>query len=87
MNEILVVRSASGIGVAYTIWHKHMRKFLGNGEELFGLMIQPVLWVVLFGVGMKSLMGTASVGGGDNYIGFILPGIIALSAMGTTDLQ
>ena len=82
MNGIPAVRSAGGLGVAYTIWHKHMRKFLGNGEELFGLMIQPVLWVVLFGVGMKSLVGTASVGRGDNYIGFMLPGIVALSAMG-----
>ena len=81
MNEMPVFRSASGFGVAFSIWHKHMRKFLGNGEELFGLMIQPVLWVVLFGVGMKNLMGTAAVGSSGNYIGFMLPGIAAWGAL------
>ena len=82
MSAAVTTRSPSLIGVAYTIWHKHMRKFLGNGEELFGTMIQPVLWVGLFGVGMKSLMGAAAVEGGSSYVGFMLPGIVALSAMG-----
>ena len=40
------------INATWTIWNKHMRKFLMNGEELFGTMIQPVLWVALFGLGM-----------------------------------
>ena len=82
MNETLIVRNAGGLAVTYSIWHKQMRKFLGNGEELFGTMIQPILWVVLFGVGMRSLMGSAAVAGGDSYVGFMLPGIVALSAMG-----
>ena len=82
MSEMSIARDTSMIGVALSIWHKHMRKFLGNGEELFGLMIQPVLWVVLFGVGMRGLMGSAAVDGGDGYVGFMLPGIVALSAMG-----
>jgi ABC-2 type transport system permease protein len=65
-----------------TIWRKHMRKFLGNGEELFGTMIQPILWVALFGIGMaRTVSGTATQGGG-SYVGFMLPGIVALSAMG-----
>jgi len=82
MNMTLSSRSGGLIGVSLSIWHKHMRKFLGNGEEMFGLMVQPILWVVLFGVGMKSLMGGIAPDGGDSYIGFMLPGIIALSAMG-----
>jgi len=59
-----------------------MRKFLANPEEMFGLLIQPVLWVVLFGVGMKSMLGVGIPGGGDNYVTFMLPGIVALSALG-----
>jgi len=35
-----------------TLWNKQMRKFLANPEEMFGLLIQPILWVVLFGVGI-----------------------------------
>jgi ABC-2 type transport system permease protein len=60
-----------------------MRKFLANPMEMFGLLIQPVLWVVLFGVGMKSMLGAGMPGGtGDNYVTFMLPGIVALSALG-----
>jgi ABC-2 type transport system permease protein len=62
-----------------TIWHKHMTKFFRNREELGGLLIQPILWVVLFGVGMGALVGP--VGGGD-YLTFMLPGILALTALG-----
>jgi len=65
-----------------TLWHKHMRKFLANPEELIGLMIQPILWVVLFGVGMKSMMSGDMPGSGDSYVTFMLAGIVALSALG-----
>jgi ABC-2 type transport system permease protein len=77
-----MAKSPGTLAVALSIWHKHMRKFLGNGEELFGLMIQPVLWVVLFGVGMRGLVGAGGLRAGDGYIGFMLPGIVSLSAMG-----
>lgn len=69
------------IDAAMTIWRKHIRKFLMNGEELFGTMIQPVLWVALFGLGMKGVVGSGVMESGD-YVGFMLPGIVALSAMG-----
>lgn len=82
MTERLEPRKVGVFRVAFTIWHKHILKFLGNGEELFGLMIQPVLWVLLFGVGMRSVIGTTAMTGGEGYIGFMLPGIVALSAMG-----
>ena len=62
-----------------TIWSKHMIKFFHNREELGGLLLQPILWVVLFGVGMGALVG--SVGGSD-YMSFMLPGILALTALG-----
>jgi len=70
------------MAATYTLWNKHMRKFLANPMEMFGLLIQPILWVVLFGVGMKSVMDPAVPGGGDTYVTFILPGIVALSALG-----
>ena len=31
-----------------------MTKFFRNAEEAIGLAIQSVLWVVLFGVGMRA---------------------------------
>jgi len=71
----------TSLAAAATIWRKHVGKFLGNAEELFGVIVQPVLWVVLFGVGMRSAVAIGA-GAGDDYVGFMLPGIVALSAMG-----
>jgi len=65
-----------------TLWSKHMKKFLANPMEMFGLAIQPILWVVLYGVGMKSMMSPAMPGTGNTYITFMVPGIVALSALG-----
>jgi len=70
------------MSAALTLWHKHMRKSLVHSEEFFGLLLQPILWVVLFGVGMKSLMGPFMPVGQDAYISFMVPGIVALSALG-----
>jgi len=70
------------MSAAFTLWHKHMTKLIAHKEEEgFGVLFQPILWVVLFGTGMKSVMGTAMPGAGDLYITFMVPGIIALTAM------
>lgn len=63
----------------FTIWSKHMLKFSRNREESIGLALQSLLWVVLFGVGMRAML-PAMPGGGD-YMSFVVPGIIALSAL------
>ena len=70
------------MSAAVTLWSKHMTKFIRNTEEAFGMLIQPILWVVLFGIGMGSLLGGSMPGGEDFYITFMLPGIVALTASG-----
>lgn len=62
------------------IWSKHMHKFFRNREELGGLLIQPILWVLLFGIGMGSMLGNTGFAG--DYLSFMLPGILALTALG-----
>lgn len=68
------------MSAALIIWNKQMGKFARNGEESIGSLIQPVLWVVMFGVGMRSLL-EPSLGDGDTYVSFMLPGIIALTVL------
>ena len=70
------------MSAAITLWSKHMRKSITSPDEAIGMLLQPILWVVLFGVGMGSLLGVASPGGEEFYITFMLPGIIALTALG-----
>jgi ABC-2 type transport system permease protein len=69
------------MSAAVTLWSKHMMKLRVHPEEAVGLLIQPILWVVLFGLGMKGLLGQAIEGGGDAYITFMVPGIVALTAL------
>ena len=69
------------MSAAFTLWNKHMIKLIVHKEEGFGMLFQPILWVVLFGTGMKSVIGAAMPGGSDLYISFMVPGIIALTAM------
>jgi ABC-2 type transport system permease protein len=64
------------------LWQKQMKKSLIHTEEIVGMLIQPILWVVLFGVGMRSLMAAVTPGSGDGYMTFIVPGIVALTAVG-----
>ena len=70
------------MSAALILWGKHMTKLRVHPEEAVGLLIQPILWVVLFGLGMKGLLGSAIQGGGDTYITFMVPGIVALTALG-----
>jgi len=63
------------------LWQKQMKKALVHPEEIVGMLIQPILWVILFGVGMRSLMGTTSPGSGNDYMTFVVPGIVALTAV------
>jgi ABC-2 type transport system permease protein len=63
------------------LWQKQMKKALVHPEEIVGMLIQPILWVVLFGVGMRSLMGTTAPGSGNDYMTFMAPGIVALTAV------
>jgi ABC-2 type transport system permease protein len=62
------------MSAALTLWGKHMTKLRRHGEEAFGLLLQPILWVILFGVGMQAVMGAG-------YVTFMVPGIITLSAL------
>lgn len=69
------------MSAALTLWRKHMTKLFVHQEEAFGILFQPILWVVLFGTGMKGVFGEAMPGGEALYISFMVPGIIALTAM------
>ena len=63
------------------LWQKQMKKALVHPEEIVGMLIQPILWVILFGVGMRSLMGTTNPESGNDYMTFLVPGIVALTTV------
>ena len=69
------------MSAALILWNKHMAKLMAGKEQAFGILFQPILWIVLFGTGMAAVIGTESPDAKDAYITFMVPGIIALAAM------
>ena len=65
----------------FLLWQKQMKKALVHSEEIIGMLIQPALWVILFGVGMRGMMETSPSLGRNDYMTFIVPGIVALTAV------
>lgn len=66
------------MNTTWIIWKKYMRKM--GAEEIVGMLIQPVLWVLIFSKGMASMIGDGM--DGRLYLSFMLPGIMALTALG-----
>jgi ABC-2 type transport system permease protein len=66
---------------AWVIFGKHMRAFSSNSMEIGGTLGWPLLWVLTFGVGMGRVVDMEALGGAGNYMAFIAPGIIALTAL------
>jgi len=69
------------MSAALTLWNKHMAKLIAHKEEAFGILFQPILWIVLFGTGMAAVIGEGSSDAREAYITFMVPGIIALAAL------
>lgn len=65
------------MNVVYALWLKNMKKFLRNRAESLGTLIQPLLWLLLFSVGMSSFMTGAK--GNFDYLSFVLPGMIGFT--------
>ncbi len=69
------------MNTTFLLWQKQMKKALVHSEEIIGMLIQPALWVLLFGVGMRSMMGAGASPDGNDYMTFIVPGIVAMTAV------
>ena len=69
------------MNTTFLLWQKQMKKALVHSEEIIGMLIQPALWVLLFGVGMRGMMGAGASSGGNDYMTFIVPGIVAMTAV------
>lgn len=63
--------------IIVSIWKKNMKKYFRNRMESVGSLIQPLMWLLLFSVGMSSFM--TGPDGAFDYLTFVLPGMIGFT--------
>jgi ABC-2 type transport system permease protein len=69
------------IGAIYTIWLRNMKRYLRSKSRIIGSLGQPLFFLLILGFGLNSL---SIPGLGQNYMSFIVPGIIAMTVMFTS---
>lgn len=88
-NAIAVNRKGSGSPLR-TLWNDTLTVFWGDWLDLRVRLVQvaasglisPLIYIVGFGLGLGSALDSAmKPAAGDNYLQFILPGMVALSSM------
>lgn len=66
----------------YTIWLREFKNYLRAKERIIGSLAMPLLWFLIFGMGLGSSISFTGVD--VNYFSFIVPGIIAMSLLFTS---
>jgi ABC-2 type transport system permease protein len=67
----------------YTMWYRDVLRFLRDRTRIVGSLAQPVLFLVVFGLGLSPAIGSLGGGGSLSYVQFIFPGIIAMAVLFT----
>src|ERR1700733_16322211 len=71
---------AAAVASSFTLAWRSVLKIKTNPEDLFGLWLQPIMYLVLF----TYVFGGAIAGGTHKYLQFSLPGILVLSVVFAT---
>jgi ABC transporter DrrB family efflux protein len=71
---------AAAVASAFTLAWRSVLKIKTNPEDLFGLWLQPIMYLILF----TYVFGGALAGGPHQYLQFSLPGILVLSVVFAT---
>jgi ABC-2 type transport system permease protein len=71
------------MGDIYSIWLREMTRYVRARSRVVTSLITPLLWLIIFGTGFSSSL---SIGGtsGTNYINFLAPGILGMTALFTS---
>lgn len=60
---------------------RHLRAFMRQPVFLAANILQPLIWLLLFGQLFKSVVDIPGFGGGDDYLVFLTPGIVMMMAL------
>jgi len=68
----------------YIIWLREMIRYWRVKTRLVSSLAMPVLWLVLFGSGMKSTLSIGGAGAEFDFLQFLFPGVIGMSILFTS---
>ncbi len=67
--------------IVYTIWLRSIKRYLRSKSRIIGSLGMPLFFLLVMGFGLNSVV---EIPEGGSYIGFIMPGIIAMSILFTS---
>jgi ABC-2 type transport system permease protein len=72
----------------YIIWYRDLLRFWRDRTRLAASLAQPLLYLLIFGVGLSSSLARGSLGGSGvpqsfDYIQFVYPGILGMAVLFT----
>ncbi|MDD1758716.1 MAG: ABC transporter permease [Methanotrichaceae archaeon] len=65
----------------YSLWFREIKRYLRERTRIISSFVQPLLWLVIFGAGLGSVMPSSA---GFSYQEFIFPGIICQTLLFTS---
>ncbi|MBN2251324.1 MAG: ABC transporter permease [Candidatus Altiarchaeota archaeon] len=68
--------------IVYTIWLRSMKRYIRSKSRMIGSLGMPVFFLLVLGFGLNSVVQIPGMEQG--YIGFIIPGIIAMTVLFTS---
>ena len=74
------------LGALYAMWYRQVKRFYRMKSRVAASIIQPIVWMAFFGIGMSSALGRAGffASGGVSYILFIVPGVVMMAVFFTS---
>ncbi len=67
------------LGGLYAIWYREFKVFIRETSRLVGAIVQPLMWLIILGTGLGSIVEVGI--SGTNYQQFIFPGILAMTIL------
>ncbi len=69
--------------IVYTLWLRSVKRYTRSKSRIVGSLGMPVFFLLALGFGLNSVVQIPG-GAGENYLQFIIPGIIAMSVLFTS---
>ncbi len=68
--------------IIYTIWLRSMKRYIRSKSRIIGSISMPLFFLLFLGFGLNSVVRIP--GFGENYIQFLIPGMVAMSVLFTS---